>query len=96
MNTLYYGDNLKILRKYIPDESVDLIYLDPPFNSKRAYNIIFKDKDGKYPPSRIEAFDDTWHWSDETEETMFNRSSFASKIPLAKSDLKNLFVSERK
>ena len=50
MNTLYYGDNLKILRKYIPDESVDLIYLDPPFNSKRAYNIIFKDKTGKFPP----------------------------------------------
>ncbi len=74
MNTLYYGDNLKILRKYIPDESVDLIYLDPPFNSKRAYNIIFKDKDGKYPPSQIEAFDDTWHWSDETEETMWELS----------------------
>ena len=73
-NTLYYGDNLKILRKYIPDESVDLIYLDPPFNSKRAYNIIFKDKDGKYPPSQIEAFDDTWHWSDETEETMWELS----------------------
>jgi len=44
MNTLYYGDNLKILRKYIPDESVNLIYLDPPFNSKKAYNVIFKDK----------------------------------------------------
>jgi DNA modification methylase len=41
MNTLYYGDNLDILREYIPDESVDLIYLDPPFNSKQAYNIIF-------------------------------------------------------
>ncbi|MCD6098801.1 site-specific DNA-methyltransferase, partial [bacterium] len=74
MNTLYYGDNLKILRKYIPDESIDLIYLDPPFNSKRAYNIIFKDKDGKYPPSQIKAFDDTWHWSDETEETMWELS----------------------
>ncbi len=74
MNTLYYGDNLKILRKYIPDESVDLIYLDPPFNSKRAYNVIFKDKTGKYPPSQIEAFDDTWQWSDETEETMWELS----------------------
>lgn len=67
MNALYYGDNLEILRKYIPDESVDLIYLDPPFNSKRAYNVIFKDKEGKYPPSQIRAFDDTWHWSEETE-----------------------------
>jgi site-specific DNA-methyltransferase (adenine-specific) len=69
-NTLYYGDNLKILRKYMHDESVDLIYLDPPFNSKRAYNIIFKDKTGKYPPSQIKAFDDTWKWCNETEETM--------------------------
>ena len=71
MNTLYYGDNLDILRKYISDESVDLIYLDPPFNSKRAYNIIFKDEEGKYPPTQIEAFDDTWQWSDETAETMW-------------------------
>jgi site-specific DNA-methyltransferase (adenine-specific) len=70
MNTLYYGDNLEILREYIPDESVDLIYLDPPFNSKQAYNIIFKDKNGKYPPSQIEAFDDTWHWGDENEEIL--------------------------
>ncbi len=74
MNTLYYGDNLYILRKYISDESVDLIYLDPPFNSKRAYNVIFKDKNGKYPPSQIEAFDDTWQWSDETAETMWELS----------------------
>ena len=74
MNTLYYGDNLKILRKYIPDESVDLIYLDPPFNSKRAYNIIFKDEEGKYPPSQIEAFDDTWQWGDDTAEAMWELS----------------------
>lgn len=44
MNTLYYGDNLEILRNYIPDESVDLIYLDPPFNSNRDYNVLFKDE----------------------------------------------------
>jgi 16S rRNA G966 N2-methylase RsmD len=44
MNTLYYGDNLKILRDYIKDESVNLIYLDPPFNSNRNYNVLFKDK----------------------------------------------------
>lgn len=69
-NLLFYGDNLEILRKYIPDETIDLIYLDPPFNSKRAYNIIFKDQDGKYPPSQIRAFDDTWHWSEETENAM--------------------------
>jgi len=41
MNRLYYGDNLDILREHIPDESVDLIYLDPPFNSKRSYNVLF-------------------------------------------------------
>jgi site-specific DNA-methyltransferase (adenine-specific) len=70
MNTLFYGDNLEILREYIPDESVDLVYLDPPFNSNRAYNQIFKDKNGKYPPSQIKAFDDTWSWSDETERIL--------------------------
>ncbi|MCD6595344.1 site-specific DNA-methyltransferase [bacterium] len=76
MNTLYYGDNLDILRNrdWFPNGAVDLIYLDPPFNSKRAYNVIFKDKEGKYPPSQIEAFDDTWQWSDETAEAMWELS----------------------
>ena len=54
-NKLFYGDNLEVLREHIADESVDLVYLDPPFNSKRAYNIIFKDKEGKFPPSQIQA-----------------------------------------
>jgi len=82
MNTLYYGDNLEILREYIPDESVDLIYLDPPFNSKRAYNQIFKDKDGKYPPSQIEAFDDTWKWGDETAIVLneLQKSEYPSQL----------------
>ena len=53
MNTLYYGDNLKILRDYIKDESVDLIYLDPPFNSNRNYNVLFKDESGTKPDSQI-------------------------------------------
>lgn len=66
-NTLYYGDNLKILREYIPDASVDLVYLDPPFNSNRSYNVLFKDEKGKESQSQIEAFDDTWHWNEETE-----------------------------
>jgi Adenine specific DNA methylase Mod len=61
-NVLYYGDNLDILRKYIPDESVDLVYLDPPFNSNRAYNVIFKDESGRKSDAQIVAFDDTWHW----------------------------------
>ena len=62
-NTLFYGDNLPILREYIPDESIDLIYLDPPFNSNRSYNVLFKDESGKEPEAQIEAFEDTWHWN---------------------------------
>jgi DNA modification methylase len=68
MNTLYYGDNLEILRKYIKDETVDLIYLDPPFNSQRAYNIIFPDKTGKLSQAQIQAFEDTWFWGIESQE----------------------------
>jgi len=64
--TLFYGDNLDILRKYIHDESVDLIYLDPPFNSKASYNILFKEPSGEPSKAQITAFDDTWHWTSET------------------------------
>jgi len=67
-NTLYYGDNLQILREYIPDESVDLIYLDPPFNSNRNYNVLFRDESGKHAEAQIVAFQDTWNWTDSTEE----------------------------
>lgn len=64
MRTLYYGDNLKILRNrdYFPSECVDLIYLDPPFNSNRNYNVLFKDESGLEADSQIQAFEDTWHW----------------------------------
>lgn len=68
-NTLYYGDNLAILREYIPDEAVDLVYLDPPFNSSRNYNVLFKDERGVDSESQIAAFEDTWHWGSEAEET---------------------------
>jgi adenine specific DNA methylase Mod len=61
-NTLFYGDNLSILRDHIPSESVDLIYLDPPFNSNRSYNVLFKNESGQSAESQIQAFDDTWHW----------------------------------
>ena len=64
-NTLYYGDNLDILRDYVRDESVDLVYLDPPFNSNQTYNVLFQEKDGSQSASQIKAFEDTWHW-DET------------------------------
>ena len=61
-NTLYYGDNLDILRRYVPDESVDLVYLDPPFNSKATYNVLFGEQDGSQAAAQIKAFDDTWTW----------------------------------
>ncbi len=63
VNTLFYGDNLTVLREYVPDESVDLIYLDPPFNSNRSYNVLFKDETGFDSEAQITAFADTWHWS---------------------------------
>jgi site-specific DNA-methyltransferase (adenine-specific) len=67
MNTLYYGDNLPILRA-MPSESVDLIYLDPPFNSSRSYNVLFKDETGLSSDAQITAFDDTWHWGQSAEQ----------------------------
>lgn len=68
-NTLFYGDNLKVLREYIPDESVDLIYLDPPFNSNRNYNVLFKDERGTDSEAQIVAFEDTWHWNEAAQHT---------------------------
>jgi site-specific DNA-methyltransferase (adenine-specific) len=62
MNHLYYGDNLDILRRYIKDESIDLVYLDPPFNSNRNYNVLFEEKNGTAAAAQIKAFDDTWSW----------------------------------
>jgi site-specific DNA-methyltransferase (adenine-specific) len=67
VSKLYFGDNLNILRDYIGDESVDLIYIDPPFNSNASYNILFAEKDGKQSPAQITAFEDTWHWDQSAE-----------------------------
>ena len=67
-NTLYYGDNLPILREYIQDESIDLIYLDPPFNSNRSYNVLFKDESGSSADAQLTTFDDTWHWGPSAAE----------------------------
>jgi DNA modification methylase len=66
-NRLYFGDNLKILRDYVEDASVDLIYLDPPFNSNATYNVLFKEKSGEESAAQITAFEDTWQWSVEAE-----------------------------
>ncbi len=68
-NTLFYGDNLSILREYMIDECVDLIYLDPPFNSNRNYNVLFKDESGIDSEAQIIAFEDTWHWNHIAEQT---------------------------
>jgi len=61
-NILYYGDNLDVLRQHIPDESIDLVYLDPPFNSNASYNVLFAEQSGERSSSQIRAFEDTWRW----------------------------------
>jgi len=66
-NRLYYGDNLEVLQRYIKDESVDLVYLDPPFNSRQDYNVLFAEKDGSQSSSQIHAFEDTWEWNLEAQ-----------------------------
>jgi len=70
-NVLYFGDNLEILRNrdYFPDASVDLIYLDPPFNSKKDYNILFKENGGLESEAQIKAFTDSWHWAQSAQDT---------------------------
>ena len=67
-NHLYYGDNLRVLREHVADASVDLIYLDPPFNSNATYGILFKEPDGRASNAQIEAFEDSWHWNDSAED----------------------------
>jgi DNA modification methylase len=66
-NQLYYGDNLDILQRYVKDETVDLVYLDPPFNSNANYNVLFAEKNGSQAASQIQAFSDTWTWTQESE-----------------------------
>jgi len=83
-NVLYYGDNLDILRRYIPDASVDLIYLDPPFNSNRDYNVIFRDESGNRSDAQLLAFEDTWHWGPSAESTyryLTNTAHHEGRVP---------------
>jgi DNA modification methylase len=83
-DVLYYGDNLEILRKYVPDASVDLVYLDPPFNSNRDYNVIFKDESGRKSDAQLLAFEDTWHWGPDAEEQyayLTNTARNAGRVP---------------
>ena len=83
-NTLYYGDNLDILKRYIPDESIDLVYLDPPFKSDQSYNILFKEKNGTDSAAQIKVFEDTWHWDRKAEETY---EEITEKAPQKVADL---------
>ncbi len=80
MNKLFYGDNLSVLREHVRDEAIDLIYLDPPFNSAASYNVLFRSPSGERSQAQIEAFEDTWHWN-ETAELAFSevarRSNFS-------------------
>lgn len=80
-NQLYYGDNLDVLKRYVRDESVDLVYLDPPFNSNRNYSVIFSrnDKIENENTAQIEAFEDTWRWTHETE---LQYNEFVTDAPL--------------
>jgi site-specific DNA-methyltransferase (adenine-specific) len=83
-NVLYYGDNLDILRRYIEDATVDLVYLDPPFNSNRDYNVIFKDESGRKSDAQLLAFEDTWHWGPSAEATyayLTNTARHEGRIP---------------
>ncbi|MCE7947920.1 MAG: site-specific DNA-methyltransferase [Chloroflexi bacterium CFX4] len=80
-NTLYYGDNLQILREHLPAESVDLIYLDPPFNSNRNYNVLFREESGDEAQAQITAFDDTWHW-DTTAEATYHELVTSPRVPM--------------
>jgi len=78
-NILYFGDNLDIFRQALADESVDLIYLDPPFNSKRDYNLLVKTPKGYVSDAQITAFEDSWHWGEQAErefqEILHHRTS---------------------
>jgi len=91
-NKLYFGDNLPVLRDYVPDESVDLIYLDPPFNSNQTYNVLFKEKDGSAPAAQIKAFGDTWDWDTVARDT-FAEILVSEHTPTRVSELMRSLVS---
>jgi len=83
-NVIYYGDNLDILRRYLPDAAVDLVYLDPPFNSNRDYNVIFRDESGNATDAQLLAFEDTWHWGPSAEATyayLTNTARHEGRVP---------------
>lgn len=80
MNRLYFGDNLLVLKEHIADESVDLIYLDPPFNSNANYNVLFKEHDGAQAASQIKAFEDTWRWDENAAQAYYDTVEAGGKL----------------
>ena len=90
-NTLYYGDNLDILRQHLPDESVDLVYLDPPFNSNANYNVLFKEQSGEASPAQIRAFTDTWEWTQEAVRTYEQEIITNPSVPANVKDMISAF-----
>jgi len=79
-NVLYYGDNLDVMRRHIKDETVDLVYLDPPFNSNRNYNVLFSEQNGSRAASQIRAFEDTWTWNQEGESVFAELVTAGGKV----------------
>ena len=90
-NALYYGDNLDILREHVPDESVDLVYLDPPFNSNASYNVLFREQTGEGSPAQIKAFTDTWEWTQESQRTFENEIMLNPSTPANVREMVNAF-----
>ena len=90
-NTLFYGDNLQVLRDHVPAESVDLVYLDPPFNSNASYNVLFRERTGEESPAQIRAFTDTWEWTQETERTFEMDIIQNPAVPSAVKDMISAF-----
>lgn len=92
-NQLFYGDNLEVLRRHIDSESVDLIYLDPPFNSKQDYNVLFAEQDGSRSAAQIKAFCDTWRWDQGSEAACLEMIEAGGTVSIAIQALRQLLGS---
>lgn len=90
-NSLYYGDNLQVMREHLADQSVDLVYLDPPFNSNASYNVLFREKSGEDSPAQIRAFNDTWRWTQEAERAFEQEILLNPNTPTAVKDMMAAF-----
>lgn len=90
MNQLYYGNNLEVLRDYVKDESVDLVYLDPPFNSNANYNVLFAEHDGTKAAAQISAFEDTWTWDEAAAAAYQTTVEEGGPVSLALQAFRNL------